>query len=224
MNKYAFLVGVSTALQNADENECQVQRSCWSAAEVKYQDPSDWPICTSDGDCGPDFYCINYMWAYNHQTESGKGCWRKEVCTGTGSYTLFEERNIQWFCSEEQFEANKDALYPQNWKLEPLDPPYWDEFSIACKSDADCPRPDLGQVCHNLYWQATQMGENFSRGEVCYNWAKEVCPGKDFAAINYNYENTGFSYYMQYDCTSGESSASVLTVAAATLLLVFQMF
>ena len=75
-------------------------------------------------------------------------------------------------------EANKDRDPPEGWNLEPLPEKVWTEYEPACKTDADCPRPDLGQVCTKLYWDATINGENFTNGENCDNWATPVCPGK----------------------------------------------
>ena len=150
-------------------------------------------MCTHDGDCPEDHYCIRHMWQYNGQTESGRGCWRRNICTGTATYTMFEERDQQYFCSEEQFAENLDRDPPENWNLVPRDEKVWDEFEAACETDADCPRPDLGQVCTKIFWQATRDGSNFANGESCYSWEAPVCPGKEFSSQNYNYDNTGFS-------------------------------
>ena len=83
-----------------------------------------------------------------------------------------------------------------------------------CETDADCPRPDLGQVCTKIYWDATIDGSQFANGEACYNYEEPVCPGKPFASVNYNYDNSLWSYYVQYECTS-ESIASSLIVTSA---------
>ena len=83
------------------------------------------------------------MWAYNNQIESGRGCWRQDVCTGTGAFDVFDGRKIQWFCSEEQFAENKDRTLP--WKTAKIiDPAPFDEFEEACEQDEDCPHPELG--------------------------------------------------------------------------------
>ena len=121
-------------------------------------------------------------------------------------------------------EANKDRSPPLGWDLEPVAEKFWTEYEPACKTDADCPRPDLGQVCTKLYWQATKNKKNFTNGENCDNWSYPVCPGKEFASINYNYENTNFSYYTQMKCTSGESGASALALASASLIALLSMF
>ena len=102
MNKIAFnLIALAAAQQNVDGNSCEEQRACWSAAVVKYPSKDSWSSCAADSDCSSGHYCLQHMWAYNDQTDSGKGCWREEVCAGNGSYNMFGERTIQWFCSEE---------------------------------------------------------------------------------------------------------------------------
>jgi len=172
------------------------------------------------------------MWTYNGATEAGRGCWRGDVCTGTATYQMFIERTQQWFCSEEQFEEQRalGASPPEGWNLVPLPERNWEEYEEACAVDADCPRPDLGQLCGHWYWDATEDGTNYSNGHTCYNWPEPPCPGADFSARNYNFDNTGFSYQWQISCTSGqvslneESSASSLAVAAATLLATLSMF
>ena len=193
--KYLFLVGLASAAQNLDGNTCEAHRSCWRGTDLRY--PGEWPACSNDTDCDPGHYCLNHMWTYNHQTESGKGCWREEVCAGNGTYDMFVERIQQWFCTEEQHAANAGKEAPAAWGLVPRPEKYWDTYEPACATDADCPRPDLGQVCTKLYWLATQNGSNWTNGENCGNWETPVCPGEEFAAINYNYENTQFSYYSQ---------------------------
>ena len=98
---FAYAVADNDDEVNEDVwNDCESHRSCWSAVEVKYHQ-DDIPICYGDGDCEPGFYCLNHMWEYNYQTESGRGCWRGNVCAGTGAYQMFIERKQQWFCSEE---------------------------------------------------------------------------------------------------------------------------
>ena len=69
-----------------------------------------------------------------------------------------------------------------------------------------------------MYWDATIDGKNFSNVEVCYSFPNPVCPGDPFAAKNYNYAGTGFSYYWQLTCTV-ESGAQALAVAAAAASL-----
>ena len=66
-------------------------------------------------------------------------------------------------------------------------------------------------------------GDNFSNGNACYSWAAPVCPGDRFASVNYNYENTGWSYYVEYECTSGteakSSAAGLIATTAVTVAL-----
>ena len=67
---------------------------------------------------------------------------------------------------------------------------------------------------------------NFSNGKGCYNWNVPVCPGGEFASVNANYENTGFSYYWQSNCATdyGDSGANALVVASATLLTMLSFY
>ena len=128
---------------------------------------------------------------------------------------MLGERDIQWFCSEDQHEAQADATPP--FDLEPVEKTFWEEWEQACETDADCPRPDLGQVCTMEVWHGTTDASSYSTGHGCYNYEHQVCPGPTFAIENYNYDNTGWSAYAQYWCTSG-SGASAL-VAAATIAI-----
>ena len=139
---------------------------------------------------------------------------------------MMEERRIQWFCSDEHLEANLDTLPPQNWPLVPVEDKIWDEYKEACATDADCPRQEepFNQTCHTVYWEATIDTKNFSNGHGCYNWEVPVCPGKEFASVNANYENTGFSYFWQSKCASGESSATSLLVAGTSLLTMLSIY
>ena len=69
-------------------------------------------------------------------------------------------------------------------------------------------------------------GTNFGKGDACYNWETPVCPGDPFGSINYNYDNTKWSYYVQSECKQGSgegSGAAVLTSAAAALLIMFNL-
>ena len=85
------------------------------------------------------------MWAYNDQTASGTGCIRKEICTNNATYlALGGERQMQWFCTEEQFAENKGAESPWPDQLIVVEEKQWEEFGAACETHADCPRPDLG--------------------------------------------------------------------------------
>ena len=169
-----LLAGLAAAAQNVDDNDCAEFRSCWTAVEVKHL--GDWPECFADADCEDDHYCISHMWEYNHQKDAGKGCWKKEVCSGNGAYVMFEERKIQWFCSDEQLAANAGASPP--WPLmDPAPEVHWTEWEATCASDEDCPRPDLGQVCTLELWEGVSDGSSFSNGSGCYNYEVAVCPG-----------------------------------------------
>jgi len=81
------LFALAAAVQNLDDNQCDEHRACWSAATVKY--PDEWPECNIDTDCNTGHYCLEHMWEYNNQIEAGKGCWRKEVCAGGGTFKMF---------------------------------------------------------------------------------------------------------------------------------------
>lgn len=91
------------------------------------------PKCTTDADCKNGNVCVNHMWAYNGQHESGKGCWDATMCAGNGSYLMFDERKIQWFCSEEQTSAADTAAKANAFNLKQADAKHWDEFKVSCK-------------------------------------------------------------------------------------------
>ena len=132
---------------------------------------------------------------------------------------MFEERILQFFCTDEQFAATVDT--PPEFNLVSLPEKEWNEFEVACQVDWDCPRTDLGQVCLRYHWQMVQDGSSYMTGEACYNWESPVCPGSDFSAVNYNYANTEWSYFFQMRCKDQYidiSGASALFSAAALLL------
>ena len=220
--RYLFLAGLASAMQNLDDNKCEPHRSCWTGTVLKY--PGTTPTCFEDADCSEGHYCLAHMWTYNDQTESGTGCWVTEVCAGNGTYTMMGEIIQQYFCSEDQHAANQGKSPPDDWQLVPRPEKHWDTFEDACETDADCPRPDLGQVCTEIYWFSTEDELNWVNGMSCYNYEAAVCPGKAFASKNYNYENTNFSFYLQQRCTSGESGAAVLITGTATFLAALSVF
>ena len=150
-----------------------------------------------------------------------RGCWKRSVCMGTGAFTMFEERIIQWWCTDEQLEANKDMAVPFSGLVPLEEKAYTGEWERACAQDSDCPHPERGQVCTDVYWDAIQDGSSFAKGDACYNWETPVCPGEPFGQINYNYDNTGWSYYIQQSCKegSGESGANMLATAASAALI-----
>ena len=190
--KYYLLLGLVAAQQNPDENTCETHRACWSATEVKY--PDELPTCRSDLDCQDDHWCLCERWEYNEQFVSACGCFKKNVCTGNGTFQMFEERTIQFFCTDEQHEEVKDM--PAPYTLVPKEEKLFEgDWEPACETDADCTHPELGQVCINYYWDLTIDGSSFANGVGCYNWEYPVCPAEPFAAQNYNYDNTEWSYY-----------------------------
>ena len=92
MNKFALNL---IAIAAAQENE-----TSWASTDVKYYS-ENMPSCLNDADCTSGYYCLNHMWTFTEQIDSGRGCWREEVCSGNGSYDIFDGRIIQWFCSDE---------------------------------------------------------------------------------------------------------------------------
>ena len=130
MLKQSILIGFAAAVQNLDDNTCEAHRSCWAAAENKFEENEKFPTCSTGFDCPADHYCLEHMWSYNHQIESGQGCVKKGVCAGNGTWLMFEERILQFFCSEEQFAENENS--PPEFNLEPLPATVWDEYRTVC--------------------------------------------------------------------------------------------
>ena len=92
---------------------------------------------------------------------------------------------------------------------------HWEEFEVACQSDAD--RRPYDGFCTLINWDATEDGSQFANGAACYNWDDEVCPSEgDFASVNENYDNTGFSFYTQFTC-AGENAKLLIASAIATI-------
>lgn len=78
-----------------------------------------------------------------------------------------------------------------------------------------------------MLWLAVKDGSSFANGAGCYNWKNPVCPGPDFAAENYNYESTEWSWYTQYSCTSGNEkleTAAAALIASGTFAALFTLF
>ena len=98
---------------------------------------------------------------------------------------MFDERKAQWFCKEEQHAAQQGK--PAPWNMQALPEKHWEEPFVVCGTDADCPRPDLGQACTRMFWDAVIDGSSFANGAACYNRDTPVCPGPPFAQVNYNY-------------------------------------
>ena len=134
---------------------------------------------------------------------------------------MFTERVIQFFCSDEQFAANEGtgvAIPLKGLELRPEKE--WQDFAVACETDADCKNdPALGQACTKYHWDTIDSGESFANGAACYNWSWDVCPGNAFGAENYNYENTGWSAYQQFECTTGSGAASLAGAITAALIV-----
>jgi len=61
--------------------------------------------CANNADCGNGMVCIQHMWEYNKQHESMQGCFPWVFCAnnsnGNKAYTMFDGRNIQFFCGTE---------------------------------------------------------------------------------------------------------------------------
>lgn len=196
--------GGSTPTTDDDENEEKPdipkipERPDWQPTEPKYAE-TDWKMCTEDEHCATDTICLQHMWAYNGQVESGTGCWADAVCKGSGAWDMFDGRKLQFFCSE--WETYLAGFMDDPFGLTQARSKHFDTFEIACKEHTDCPNPDR-QQCTYILWEATQDGTSFANGSACYNWSPFVCPGPDFAQENKNYSGTGFSYHTEYSCPS----------------------
>jgi len=221
--RLALVAALANAQQNTDTTS-DTPRPDWQPTEPKYG--GDWKSCTADSDCEADHFCLDHMWAYNGQTESGTGCWTSAVCSGNASFDMFDGRKLQFFCSEEQTTAAAAMSAP--WGLTPIEKAF-STFEVACESDADCPIAG-SQQCTFILWDATDNGSSYANGVACYNWDEEVCPGgvgEDFASINENYANTQFSHYTEYSCTvqtSSSATTALASVAAVILATVASLF
>ena len=171
-------------IEEAEWEPCAEHRSCWRDIKPMFDDNVEKPQCFSDYDCAEGHYCLQHMWTVKDQLETGRGCWREDVCQGSATYDMFISRTQQWFCSDEQI-AEQEAKGVQpitDWDIVLREEKHWDTYQEACVTDADCPRPDLGQVCQKWFFYATEDEKNWSNGSVCYNWSTPVCPGPTFAA------------------------------------------
>ena len=105
------LLGLSSAQQGdkADKSQPAYEASTkplYTAEEYKKKE------CTKDTDCAALTNgvikigaCLQHMWKYNEQHEAAKGCWDISLCNnanGNSSYTMFDDRKIQWFCTDDQ--------------------------------------------------------------------------------------------------------------------------
>ena len=82
--------------------------------------------------------------------------------------------------------------------LTPLDSRAFEEdWTPICLKDIHCPYPESGQICTDVYWDAIEGGSQFGKGEACYNWEGKMCPGNPFGEVNTNYDQMGWSHYVQ---------------------------
>ena len=60
----------------------------WEEAEMSpmYGSVDNFKTCESDSDCTDDHVCIQMMWSYWLEYDSGKGCFSKAVCQGNGAW------------------------------------------------------------------------------------------------------------------------------------------
>ena len=184
----------------------------WQPTDKKEEYVFNWKMCSVDSDCAKDHICVRHMWTYNGQIESGTGCWEEAVCRHDTAWTFYDDRKIQFFCSEEQ---KIDGFeYPYGWMRSEK---HFDQFRDTCMFDSDCPYPDK-QVCTYFLWDVTKDGKSYANGSSCYNW--DVCPGPDAAIINENY--TGYSYYVEWTCADSmfdHLEGSAMTVATSSVVI-----
>ena len=224
--QYTILATLFAAAQAQMTEVCLPDKPGCTADDVQTPDwqpttpltySSPWKSCTigDDSTCDADHYCLQHMWSYNGQTESGTGCWSNAVCSGAGAFDMFDGRKLQFFCSRDQTLGASSMGAP--WGLTAVNGAPFDKFIVACEADSDCPSPDT-QFCTRILWDGTDDGKSYANGVACYTWGpdSDVCPGPEFANLNENYANTGFSHYTQYECTTG--AMHLVSAAAATIL------
>ena len=112
---------------------------------------------------------------------------------------------IQFWCSGDQ--TAKKRTDPSDWGFKPLFRKRWYSHYQTCETDADCPRPDLGQACMTFHWEGTTDGDNFSNGYSCFNndFKSRACNGSSYAIWNGNYEQQDFNYYLEFTCTDADN-------------------
>lgn len=140
------------------------------------------------------------------------GCWSPQVCKnnmGTSSYTMFDDRKIQFFCDDEA-QSRYDPTLEMEYPLRPVATNWWPEYQDACRSDQDCMNRsgNSAQKCTQTVWEHTK-GVSGALGSACYSYDNGECDAGSqaptFAVINDNYANTGgFSYFTQSWCTGGD--------------------
>merc|ERR1712238_450869 len=180
----------------------EMARPDWQPVSSKYDGISSWKSCDDDDDCESDHYCLQHLWSYNGQLESGTGCWTKDVCSGSTSFDMFDGRQLQFFCSQEQ---TTGMLVTPPWGLTNSNRTISKEWYSICSEDADCPSTDPAnnQQCLPVLWDVTNDGLNYANMMTCYNWDEDVCTAAnniDFGQENMNYDQTQFSYYNEYSC------------------------
>ena len=115
---------------------------------------------------------------------------------GTGAYELDAGGTIQWWCHDHLHERYHDSPVPFSG-LTPLRTKAFEgDWEPICLKDFDCPHPESGQICTDVYWDAIEGGSQFGKGEACYNWDSKMCPGDPFGEVNKNYEQMGWSHYV----------------------------
>ena len=78
MQKYIaslLLTKMVTAQGNADGDATGLPDWQLVEGDLTYTDDNEWKSCATDTDCTENHLCLQHMWAYNGQTESGQGCW-----------------------------------------------------------------------------------------------------------------------------------------------------
>ena len=193
MKHYIGPIALLTALVQGIESTAETaeERSVWVDAPTKY--PSvEAKSCATSADCVADHVCAQHAWAYNGQYESAQGCWHKSVCKGTASYLMFDGRQIQWFCSQEDLAQIGDNFGDLAYPLNPADTKHWDMYEEACNNHQDCitRSGNSNQRCTAFLWDGTEDGNAYGAGTACYSWDREVCPGPTFAIQNQNYVGT----------------------------------
>jgi len=222
LNLFCFYLGshstYNTFAQSNTDGGSTTDIPDWQPVGTEYGTNPPFTICTTDSDCDGDQYvCVQHMWEYNGQTDSGTGCWDQTVCTNTQSWYMLDNRRIQWFCSLEQRDKGNEYIEDGGSLAYPLTSAdiYWYDYEDSCSQDSDCSED---QYCTTLLWEATEDRNSYSFGSACYNWDTPVCPSvTSFAMENMNYEENGyFSYYNEYWCT--DSFVSTVPMSSSPIV------
>mmetsp|Transcript_49707 Transcript_49707/g.57361 ORF Transcript_49707/g.57361 Transcript_49707/m.57361 type:complete len:275 (+) Transcript_49707:45-869(+) len=201
--------GNATDLTADNAEGVNMARPDWQPVPSKYDGISTWKSCDEDDDCESNHYCLQHLWSYNGQLESGIGCWTKDVCSGSTSFDMFDGRQLQFFCAQEQ---TTGALATPPWGLTYSNRTISNDWYSICSEDADCPStdPSNNQQCLAVLWDVTNDGLNYANMMACYNWDEDVCTAAnntDFGQENMNYDNTKFSFYNEYSCEGTNMTA-----------------